>query len=125
MSLPTAHVEDSWQMAEFYNKKVLVAYRNKDSDHVEWAKSLKELYLPGLRDYVKSFYPLGLVWGRPATASTSAPSSTLSVAKASPGKAPEAPPPPSTPLLSSQTAAPRPKLELLHGTLKEKLLHCY
>ncbi|KAH0462731.1 hypothetical protein IEQ34_010306 [Dendrobium chrysotoxum] len=110
MSLPTAHVEESWQMAEFYNNKVLVAYRNKDSDHVEWAKSLKELYLPGLRDYVKSFYPLGLVWGRPATASTSAPSSTLSVAKASPGKAPAAPPPPSTPLFSSETAAPRPKL---------------
>lgn len=111
MSLPTAHVEEGWQMAEFYNNKVLVAYRNKDSDHVEWAKALKELYLPGLRDYVKSFYPLGLVWGRPATAPISAPSSTLSVAKAPPGKAPAAaPPPPAAPLFSSETAAPRPKL---------------
>ncbi|KAL0907889.1 hypothetical protein M5K25_022340 [Dendrobium thyrsiflorum] len=54
-------------MAEFYNNKVLVAYSNKDSDHVEWTKSLKELYFPGFWDYVKSFYPLGLVWGRPAT----------------------------------------------------------
>nr|CAD1832857.1 unnamed protein product [Ananas comosus var. bracteatus] len=62
MNLPIAHVEESWQMAEFYNNKVLVEYRNKDPDHVEWAKALKDLYLPGLRDYVKHYYPLGLSW---------------------------------------------------------------
>ncbi|KAL9296422.1 hypothetical protein ACSQ67_022318 [Phaseolus vulgaris] len=62
MSMPIAHVEESWQMAEFYSNKVLVEYRNKDPNHVEWAKALKELYLPGLRDYVKSFHPLGPVW---------------------------------------------------------------
>ncbi|CAM8928161.1 unnamed protein product [Rhodiola kirilowii] len=62
MSLPIAHVEDSWQMAEFYNNKVLVDYKGKDPNHVEWAKAMKELYLPGLRDYVKSHYPLGPVW---------------------------------------------------------------
>ncbi|MED6179675.1 F-actin-capping protein subunit alpha [Stylosanthes scabra] len=61
MSMPIAHVEESWQMAEFYSNKVLVEYRNIDPNHVEWAKSLKELYLPGLRDYVKGFYPLGPV----------------------------------------------------------------
>ncbi|XP_020589934.1 cyclase-associated protein 1 [Phalaenopsis equestris] len=109
-SLPTTHVEESWQMAEFYNNKVLVAYRNKDSDHVEWAKALKELYVPGLRDYVKSFYPLGLVWGRPVSALTSAPSSPLPVAKVPPGKNPAAPPPPATPLFVSETVAQRPKL---------------
>ncbi|KAJ7978370.1 Adenylyl cyclase-associated protein [Quillaja saponaria] len=59
MSMPIAHVEESWQMAEFYCNKVLVEYRNKDPNHVEWAKALKELYLTGLKDYVKSFYPLG------------------------------------------------------------------
>uniref|UniRef100_A0A803LDS2 Adenylyl cyclase-associated protein n=1 Tax=Chenopodium quinoa TaxID=63459 RepID=A0A803LDS2_CHEQI len=62
MSMPIAHVEESWQMAEFYSNKVLIEYKNKDPNHVEWAKALKELYLPGLRDYVKSFYPLGPVW---------------------------------------------------------------
>ncbi|KAK8918990.1 hypothetical protein KSP39_PZI020970 [Platanthera zijinensis] len=97
MSLPTAHVEESWQMAEFYSNKVLVAYRNKDPDHVEWAKALKELYIPGLRDYVKNFYPLGPVWGHPSTALPS-------------GKAPAAPPPPAIPPFSSETAAPRPKV---------------
>ncbi|OAY79814.1 Cyclase-associated protein 1, partial [Ananas comosus] len=76
MSLPTAHVEESWQMAEFYNNKVLVEYKNKESNHVEWAKALKELYSPGLRDYVKRYYPLGLEWGQPGSANVSARHST-------------------------------------------------
>ncbi|KAL6951896.1 hypothetical protein U1Q18_047874 [Sarracenia purpurea var. burkii] len=59
MSMPIARVEDSWQIAEFYNNKILVEYKNKDPNHVEWAKALKDLYVPGLRDYVKSQYPLG------------------------------------------------------------------
>ncbi|KAJ8637049.1 hypothetical protein MRB53_011316 [Persea americana] len=86
MNLPIAHVEESWQMAEFYNNKVLVDYRNKDPDHVEWAKALKELYLPGLRDYVKSFYPLGPVWSTTGRTFVSASKSAQ----------PKGPPPPTT-----------------------------
>jgi adenylyl cyclase-associated protein len=52
---------------------VLVEYK-KDPDHVEWAKALKELYVPGLRDYVKNFYPLGPVWQSPGSATNKAPS---------------------------------------------------
>ncbi|KAL1215741.1 Cyclase-associated protein 1 [Cardamine amara subsp. amara] len=102
MSMPIAHVEESWQMAEFYNNKVLVEYRNKDADHVEWAKAMKELYLPGLRDYVKSHYPLGPVWnasGKPATAPAPTPT------KAPPG-APAPPPAPSASLFSSESSKP-------------------
>ncbi|KAL3651824.1 F-actin-capping protein subunit alpha [Castilleja foliolosa] len=62
MSMPTAHVEESWHMAEFYSNKILVEYRNKDANHVEWVKALKDLYIPGLRDYVKTHYPLGPIW---------------------------------------------------------------
>ncbi|XP_057783085.1 cyclase-associated protein 1-like [Salvia miltiorrhiza] len=62
MSMPTAHVEESWHMAEFYSNKILVEYKNKDPNHVEWVKVLKELFVPGLRDYVKAHYPLGPVW---------------------------------------------------------------
>lgn len=75
-------------------------YRNKDADHVEWAKALKELYLPGLREYVKSHYPLGPVWnasGKPATATAPA--------KAPPG-APAPPPAPSASLFSSESSKP-------------------
>ncbi|XP_054786461.1 cyclase-associated protein 1-like [Prosopis cineraria] len=96
MSMPIAHVEESWQMAEFYSNKVLVEYRNKDSNHVEWIKALKELYLPGLRDYVKTYYPLGPVWSR--TGQRIAPS------KAPPPCAPAPPNPPSASLFSSESS---------------------
>ncbi|KAK4797695.1 hypothetical protein SAY86_030021 [Trapa natans] len=109
MSMPTAHVEESWQMAEFYNNKVLVEYRNKDSNHVEWAKAIKELYLPGLRDYVKNYYPLGPVWSPTGKPATSAPAKVPSKAPA-PG-APAPPPPPSASLFSleSSPSSSRPK----------------
>ncbi|OEL18029.1 Cyclase-associated protein 1 [Dichanthelium oligosanthes] len=74
MPLPMAHVEESWQMAEFYSNKVLVEYKNKDPDHVEWAKALKELYVLNLHDYIKRFYPLGPVWQPPGSATNKAPS---------------------------------------------------
>ncbi|CAN1255731.1 Cyclase-associated protein 1 [Linum perenne] len=90
MSMPIAHVEESWQMAEFYNNKILVEYKSKDPNHVEWAKAFKELYLPGLKDYVKSHYPLGPVW--PATG--------RSVASGS--RAPAPPPAPSASLFSGE-----------------------
>lgn len=109
MSLPIAHVEESWQMAEFYNNKVLVEYRNKDPNHVEWAKALKELYLPGLRDYVKAFYPLGLVWGSARDAISSAPIDVASSPQAAPGKGPAPPPPPPSTLFSTETTSSRPK----------------
>lgn len=102
MSFPTAHVEESWQMAEFYNNKVLVEYRNKDPDHVEWAKALKELYVPGLRDYVKKYYPLGPVWGPVGGAPVSQPKAAAPTPKAPAVKAPPPPAPPSAPLFSTE-----------------------
>ncbi|KAJ4850397.1 F-actin-capping protein subunit alpha [Turnera subulata] len=109
MSMPIAHVEESWQAAEFYNNKILVEYRSKDPNHVEWAKGLKELYLPGLKDYVKSHYPLGPVWnpnGKPATSVTlKAPApAPASASPRGPGPAP--PPPPPASLFSSETSQP-------------------
>lgn len=99
MAMPIAHVEESWQMAEFYNNKVLVEYRNKDPNHVEWAKALKELFLPGLRDYVKSNYPLGPVWSATGKA-VAAPS------KAPTASAPAPPPAPPASLFSSESSKP-------------------
>uniref|UniRef100_A0A5B6ZVJ6 Adenylyl cyclase-associated protein n=1 Tax=Davidia involucrata TaxID=16924 RepID=A0A5B6ZVJ6_DAVIN len=100
MSMPIAHVEESWQMAEFYNNKILVQYKNKDPNHVEWAKALKELYIPGLRDYVKSHHPLGPVWSATSKATVSAPS------KAPTPSAPAPPPPPPASLFSSESPQP-------------------
>eukprot|EP01018_Ginkgo_biloba_P032329 Gb_32251 [translate_table: standard] len=60
--LPFVHVEDNWKSEEFFNNKVLVEYKSKDSNHVEWEKALKEFFVLGLRDYVRNFYPIGLTW---------------------------------------------------------------
>ncbi|KAL4280235.1 hypothetical protein GQ457_03G002770 [Hibiscus cannabinus] len=103
MSMPIAHVEESWQAAEFYTNKVLVEYKTKDPNHVEWAKALKELYLPGLRDYVKSHYPLGPVWNASGKKVSTAPS------KAPPPSAPgppAAPCPPPASHFSSESSKP-------------------
>ncbi|XP_076918588.1 cyclase-associated protein 1-like [Bidens hawaiensis] len=95
MSMPISHVEECWQSAEFYSNKVLVEFKNKDPSHVEWTRALKELYVPGLRDYVKTHYPLGPVWS--ATGATvSAPSKSSK---------PAAPNPPPASLASSSTAS--------------------
>jgi adenylyl cyclase-associated protein len=78
----------------FCKIQILVEYKSKDPNHVEWAKALKELYLPGLRDYVKSHYPLGPVWSATAKAKAAAPS------------APAPPPPPPASLFTSESSSP-------------------
>ncbi|KAL7599381.1 cyclase-associated protein 1 [Lactuca sativa] len=111
MSMPIAHVEESWQAAEFYNNKVLVEYRNKDANHVEWARALKELYIPGLRDYVKSHYPLGPVWSATGAAVSVSASAPPKAASKPSGPAP--PPPPPASLFTSESSQPsssRPKV---------------
>ncbi|KAK6159463.1 hypothetical protein DH2020_006777 [Rehmannia glutinosa] len=106
MSMPIAHVEESWQMAEFYCNKILVEYRNKDANHVEWAKALKEVYVPGLRDYVKSHHRLGPVWSATGKIAASAP------AKAPTPGAPAPPPPPPASLFTetTQPSSSQPKV---------------
>ncbi|KAH7292588.1 hypothetical protein KP509_29G076200 [Ceratopteris richardii] len=97
MSFPATHVEESWQAAEFYNNKVLVEYRNKDANHVEWAKSMKELYLPGLRDYVKSFHVTGPSWNPKGVRCSEFSTPTAGSAPKLPGKGAPPPPPPGPP----------------------------
>lgn len=80
-------------------------YRNKDANHVEWAKALKELYVPGLRDYVKSHYPLGPVWSATGKIAATAPTKAPAAKAPAPG-APAPPPPPPASLFSSETEKP-------------------
>lgn len=100
MSLPGPHVEESWQSAEYYNNKVLVEYRSKDPNHVEWARALKELYLPGLQAYVKQFHTTGPSWN-PSGVDVSqwSPGSQETAKKTSapPPPPPRGPPPPPPP----------------------------
>lgn len=64
-------------------------YRGKDANHVEWARALKELYLPGLQSYVKQYHTTGPSWN-PSGVDVS----DWSPGSQEPAKKKSAPPPP-------------------------------
>lgn len=100
LSLPAVHVEEIWQSAEFFNNKVLVEYKSKDSNHVEWAKALKEFFVPGLRDYVRKNYPVGPTWNPTGVDVKEFKANNSSLVPASPNALPQdtsLPPPPPPP----------------------------
>ncbi|KAL8255325.1 hypothetical protein R6Q59_033546 [Mikania micrantha] len=115
MSMPIGHVEECWQSAEFYNNKVLVEYKNKDSNHVEWAKALKELYVPGLRDYVKSHHPLGPVWSATGVIISASSKSYKPGAPAAPN-----PPPASLPSSASSSSGSKQGMAAVFQEINSK-----
>lgn len=106
MSFPATHVEEAWQSAEFYNNKVLVEYRNKDTNHVEWAKCMKELYLPGLRDYAKKFHLTGPAWNSKGVGCSEFLASSTKSAHGPSGRTTPPPPPGAPPPPPSMGAPP-------------------
>ncbi|KAI5062933.1 hypothetical protein GOP47_0021480 [Adiantum capillus-veneris] len=124
MSFPATHVEESWQAAEFYNNKVLVEFRNKDASHVEWAKSIKELYVPGLRDYTKKFHATGPAWNAKgiscsdflASCTGSAPKPT---GRAGPPPPPPGAPPPLPPMVATSTDVAGGSRQGMNAVFKE------
>ena len=70
MSLPTQHIEEAWQSAEFYANKVLMEFRNTEPAHVNWIKNLKDVLLK-MKDHVQKHHRAGPAWnpqGIPVTA---------------------------------------------------------
>ncbi|CAM6099043.1 unnamed protein product [Calypogeia fissa] len=128
LSLPGPHVEECWQSAEFYNNKILVEYKTKDPNQVEWAKSVKDLYVPGLRDYVKKFHTTGPAWnpngvevGKFEAQKASAPASGPK-APPPPPKGPPRPPPPPGPtagLAAGPSSAPPTPANSMSAVLQE------
>lgn len=82
---PGPYVKEMIDAAQFYTNKVLVAYKDKDKLHVEWAQSWL-VFLQDLHKYIRQVHTTGLVWnpnGVPASSVSSA------------GSGPPPPPPPS------------------------------
>ncbi|CAI5944064.1 unnamed protein product [Closterium sp. NIES-64] len=108
MSLPGPHIDETWPAAEFYTNKILSTYRNTEGGeaHVEWARALKELYMVGLKEYIKKFHLTGPSWSAsgldlPAYLS-SAPSAAPAPPRGGPPPPPRgAPPPPPPPAASA------------------------
>ena len=61
MSLPTQHIEEAWQSAEFYANKVLMEFRNTEPAHVDWIKNLKDVLLK-MKDHVQKHHRAGPAW---------------------------------------------------------------
>ncbi|XP_053207286.1 adenylyl cyclase-associated protein 1-like [Panonychus citri] len=84
---PAPFVKEMTDAATFYTNKVLVAYKEKDKTHIDWAKAWLQ-FLNDLQKYIRVHHTTGLTWnsrGTPATASAGAPSA---------GGPPPPPPPP-------------------------------
>lgn len=96
---PAPYVKEMIDAAQFYTNKVLVAYKDKDKSHVEWAQSWIQ-FLKDLQTYIRQVHTTGLVWN-PCGDEYKAGSSSLNGATAPPpppmsGMPPPPPPPPST-----------------------------
>lgn len=58
---PAPYVKEMIDAAQFYTNKVLVAYKDKDKLHVEWAQSWLQ-FLGELQKFIRQIHTTGLVW---------------------------------------------------------------
>ena len=103
---PFTHVEECLGSAQFFGNRVIKEYKDKDPKQIEWIQSFYQIF-NDLRDYVKQYFPNGIVWnskGQPAQTvakSLDSPAPAASGTPAPPpppgGGAPPPPPPPPGP----------------------------
>ena len=99
---PGPFVKEMRDAAQFYTNKVLVAFKDKDKTHIEWAKTWIE-FLNQLQSYIKQFHTTGLSWNVKGIEASAA-SNGQSVPPPPPrggSLVPPPPPPPSSDLFSS------------------------
>lgn len=117
---PFTHVEDCLGSAQFFGNRVIKDNKDKDPKQIEWIQSFYQIFTD-LRDYVKQYFPNGIVWnakGKPAqevaksldSASPAAAGSPAPPAPPAGGAPPPPPPPPGPPpvLEIKEQAAPAP-----------------
>lgn len=60
---PAPYVKEMIDAAQFYTNKVLVAYKDKNRLHIEWAQSWLT-FLQELQKYIRQHHTTGLVWNQ-------------------------------------------------------------
>lgn len=58
---PAPYIKEMSDSAQFYTNKVLIAYKDKDASHCEWAKAWIA-FLGELQTFVRKHHTTGLVW---------------------------------------------------------------
>ncbi|RWS21784.1 adenylate cyclase-associated protein-like protein, partial [Leptotrombidium deliense] len=96
---PGPYIKEMTDSGQFYSNKVLVAYKDKDTKHVEWAKSWIS-FLQELQKYVRQYHTTGLTWNPKGVDSSKLANGNT----ASAGGAPPPPPPPPRDIFSEQNA---------------------
>lgn len=119
---PAPYVKDMIDAAQFYTNKVLVAYKDKDKLHIEWAQSWLQ-FLQELHKYIRQVHTTGLVWNpQGGDAKMSSPSCPPPPPPPPAGMMPPPPPPPMAsggmPLIDQDAGAARQALlrDLNQGT---------
>lgn len=103
---PAPYVKEMADSGQFYSNKVLVAYKEKDRTHVEWANAWTA-FLVALQKYIRQHHTTGLVWnarGQPLPAGTAL-NGSGAVAGGRGAPPPPPPPPPMIPPVVSAFAA--------------------
>ncbi|XP_074600510.1 adenylyl cyclase-associated protein 1 [Brevipalpus obovatus] len=85
---PAPYVKEMTDAGIFYTNKVLVAYKEKDKTHVEWAKNWIA-FLNEMQKYIRQHHTTGLAWNPRGN-----PVSRGSLANRAGAGGPPAPPPP-------------------------------
>jgi len=102
---PGPYIGDMKESAQFYANRVIKDMKDKDTTHVQWARSFMDL-LEALRTYVMEHHRTGLTWN--AQGQELAAYSSRSSAPAPPAPAPSAPVPPAPAPPPPPAAAPAP-----------------
>lgn len=92
---PAPYVKEMADSGQFYGNKVLVAYKEKDRNHVNWVNIWME-FLTNLQKYIRKIHTTGLVWNMNGCDFSECVSNTCS-------NIPPPPMPPPMPTLSSST----------------------
>jgi len=114
---PGPHVDETRASSEFYSNKLLVQYKGKDQDQVDWVSNWNT-FLKELAKYIKKFHTTGLAWnpkgGNALSASTAAP------ARAGPPPPPAGgPPPPPPPTSAAAPAAKQADMNAVFSALNK------
>lgn len=90
---PAPYVNEMLASAEFYSNKVLVAYKGKDANHLDWAKAFKTTFVE-LAAYVKKYHTTGVSWNPKGKSASEVSAKSGSAPAPASGGAPPPPPPP-------------------------------
>lgn len=118
---PGPHVDEARASSEFYSNKLLVQYKGKDQDQLDWVNHWNT-FLKELSKYIKKHHTTGLAWnpkgGNALSASASAPKAAGGPPPP-PAGGPPPPPPPSAPLTSGGGGAATPDMTAVFSALNK------